>query len=101
MAETFEAYRIRILSYLGDEEPIDVQQATPSQLDRRPRPSLLCSPFVLPLPSFLTLPPNSGYFTVCLTTLRIRRLHVHGLEKGWAADCLWLRNIIFDAPSLW
>ncbi len=30
MAETFEAYRTRILSYLGDEEPIGVQQATPS-----------------------------------------------------------------------
>src|SRR6266550_8368119 len=32
MAETFEAYRTRVLSYLGDEEPIGVQQATPSQL---------------------------------------------------------------------
>jgi len=37
MAETFEAYRTRVLSYLGDEEPISVQQATPSQLDRRLR----------------------------------------------------------------
>jgi hypothetical protein len=37
MAETFDAYRIRVLSYLGDEEPIGVQQATPSQLDRRLR----------------------------------------------------------------
>src|SRR5580704_2036755 len=31
MAETFEAYRTRVLIYLGDEEPIGVQQATPSQ----------------------------------------------------------------------
>ena len=37
MAETFEAYRTRVLSYLGDEEPIGVQQATPSQLDRHLR----------------------------------------------------------------
>ena len=37
IAETFEAYRTRVLSYLGDEEPIGVQQATPSQLDRRLR----------------------------------------------------------------
>src|SRR5258707_10740254 len=37
MAETFEAYRPRFLSNLGDEEPIGVQQATPSQLDRRLR----------------------------------------------------------------
>jgi hypothetical protein len=37
MAETFEAYRTRVLSYLGDAEPIAVQQATPSQLDRRLR----------------------------------------------------------------
>ncbi len=37
MAETFEAYRTRVLSYLGDKEPISVQQATPSQLDRRLR----------------------------------------------------------------
>src|ERR1700740_2691678 len=37
MEETFEAYRTRLLSYLGDEEPIGVQQATPSQLDRRLR----------------------------------------------------------------
>jgi hypothetical protein len=37
MAETFEAYRTRVLSYLGDEEPISVQQATPSQLDWRLR----------------------------------------------------------------
>jgi hypothetical protein len=37
MVETFEAYRTRVLSYLGDEEPIGVQQATPSQLDRRLR----------------------------------------------------------------
>jgi hypothetical protein len=37
MAETFEAYRTRALSYLGDEEPIAVQRATPSQLDRRLR----------------------------------------------------------------
>ena len=37
MAETFEAYRTRVLSYLGDEEPFGVQQATPSQLDRRLR----------------------------------------------------------------
>jgi hypothetical protein len=35
MAETFEAYRARVLSYLADEEPIGVQQATPSQLERR------------------------------------------------------------------
>jgi hypothetical protein len=37
MAETFEAYRTRVLSYLGDDEPIGVQHATPSQLDRRLR----------------------------------------------------------------
>src|SRR5580658_548798 len=37
MAETFEAYRHRVLSYLGDEEPIGVQQATPSELERRLR----------------------------------------------------------------
>jgi hypothetical protein len=37
MAETFEAYRTRVLSYLCDEELIGVQQATPSQLDRRLR----------------------------------------------------------------
>ena len=37
MVETFEAYRTRVLSYLGDEDPIGVQQATPSQLDRRLR----------------------------------------------------------------
>jgi len=37
MAETFEAYRNRILNYLGDQEPIGVQQATPSELDRRLR----------------------------------------------------------------
>src|SRR4029453_4700872 len=37
MAETFEAYRNRVLSYLGDEEPIAVQQASPSQVDRRLR----------------------------------------------------------------
>jgi hypothetical protein len=37
MAETFEAYRNRVLSYLGDEDPIAVQQATPSQLERRLR----------------------------------------------------------------
>jgi hypothetical protein len=37
MAETFEAYRTRVLSYLGDEEPIGVQRATPSELDRRLR----------------------------------------------------------------
>src|ERR1700740_765956 len=37
MAETFEEYRNRVLSYLGDEEPIGVQQATPSQLERRLR----------------------------------------------------------------
>jgi hypothetical protein len=34
MAETFAAYRNRILSYLGDQEPIGVQQATPSRLER-------------------------------------------------------------------
>ena len=37
MAETFEAYRNRILSYLGDEEPIAVQRATPAQLEQRLR----------------------------------------------------------------
>ena len=37
MAETFEAYRNRVLSYLGDEDPIGVQQATPSQLELRLR----------------------------------------------------------------
>ena len=37
MAETFEAYRTRVLSYLGDEDPINVQRATPSQLERRLR----------------------------------------------------------------
>ena len=37
MAETFEAYRTRVLSYLGDEEPIGVQQATSFQLERRLR----------------------------------------------------------------
>jgi hypothetical protein len=51
MAETFEAYRTRILSYLGDEEPIGVQQATPSQLDRRLRDvapeELIAFPFLV------------------------------------------------------
>jgi hypothetical protein len=37
MAETFEAYRDRILGYLGDQDPFSVQQATPSQIDRRLR----------------------------------------------------------------
>ncbi len=37
MAETFEAYRNRVLSYLGSEDPVGVQQATPSQLERRLR----------------------------------------------------------------
>src|ERR1700686_2886642 len=37
MAETFEAYRTRVLGYLGDEEPIGIQQATPSRLERRLR----------------------------------------------------------------
>jgi len=37
MAETFAEYRNRILSYLGDEDPIDVQHATPSQLEHRLR----------------------------------------------------------------
>jgi hypothetical protein len=37
MGETFEAYRTRVLSYLGDEEPIGVQQTTPFQLERRLR----------------------------------------------------------------
>jgi hypothetical protein len=37
MAETFEAYRNRILSYLGDEDPIRVQKATPTQLEGRLR----------------------------------------------------------------
>ena len=43
----------------------------------------------------LSILPSSGYFTVCLTPLRIRRLQVHGLEKGWAAECPLLRNITF------
>jgi len=37
MKETFEAYRTRVLSYLGDQEPVGDQQATPSELDRRLR----------------------------------------------------------------
>ena len=37
MVETFEAYRTRVQRYLGDEEPIGVQQATPAQLERRLR----------------------------------------------------------------
>ena len=36
-AETFEAYRSRVLSYLGDQEPIAVQRTTPSQLEERLR----------------------------------------------------------------
>ena len=37
MAETFEAYRTRVLSYLGDQDPIGVQQATAFQLESRLR----------------------------------------------------------------
>ena len=37
MGETFEAYRNRVLSYLGDADPIAVQRATPSEIDRRLR----------------------------------------------------------------
>ena len=37
MAETFEEYRDRVLSCLGDADPIAVQQTTPSQLERRLR----------------------------------------------------------------
>ena len=51
MAETFEAYRTRVLSYLGDEEPIGVQQATPSQLDRRLRDVALEELIRRPAPS--------------------------------------------------
>ena len=34
MAETFEAYRTRVLGYLGDKDPIGIQQATASRLER-------------------------------------------------------------------
>jgi hypothetical protein len=37
MAETFEAYRNQVLSYLGEEDPIVVQRATSAQLERRLR----------------------------------------------------------------
>ena len=37
MAETFEAYRNRVLSYLGDQEPIRCSTGHPSQLERRLR----------------------------------------------------------------
>ena len=37
MTETFEAYRHRVLSYLGDKEPIGVLQATAAQIDSRVR----------------------------------------------------------------
>jgi hypothetical protein len=36
-AETFDEYRKRILGYLGDADPIAVQQATPSQIEQRLR----------------------------------------------------------------
>ena len=35
MAETFQEYRRRVLSYLGDQDPLEVQRATPSELARR------------------------------------------------------------------
>jgi hypothetical protein len=34
MAETFEEYRSRILGYLGDRDPLRVQAATPTRLER-------------------------------------------------------------------
>ena len=34
MTESFEAYRTRVLGYLGSRDPIRVQQATPSRLER-------------------------------------------------------------------
>ncbi len=37
MTETFEQYRKRVLSYLGDADPIAVQQATPGRLEQRLR----------------------------------------------------------------
>lgn len=33
MGETFEEYRARVLGYLGDRDPIRVQQATPARLE--------------------------------------------------------------------
>jgi len=35
--ETFAEYRTRVLGYLGDRDPIRVQRATPSAIERRPR----------------------------------------------------------------
>lgn len=37
MAESFAEYRSRVLGYLGDRDPVRVQRATPSALDRRLR----------------------------------------------------------------
>jgi len=35
MPETFDEYRTRVLSYLGDQDPLEVQRATPGQLAQR------------------------------------------------------------------
>src|SRR5258706_16316409 len=78
MAETFEAYRTRVLSYLGDEEPIGVQQATPSQLDHLPEASagflrvagsVLCIDST-PLPSKAS---NGGHATICDPRAQVSR----------------------------
>jgi hypothetical protein len=37
MGESFEAYRRRVLGYLGDRDPIRVQRTTPAALERRIR----------------------------------------------------------------
>ena len=35
MTETFDEYRGRVLSYLGDRDPVRVQRGTPKQLEHR------------------------------------------------------------------
>jgi hypothetical protein len=78
MAETFEAYRPRVLSSLGDEEPIGVQQATPSQLGHLPETfagflrvagGVLCIDST-PLPSKAS---NGGHATICDPRAQVSR----------------------------
>jgi hypothetical protein len=71
MAETFEAYRDRLLGYLGAEDPVAVQQATPGQLERR---------LAAAAPAELTRCPAPGKWSVAEVVAHLADAE---LAMGW------------------
>ena len=103
MAESFQAYRDRILGYLGTRDPIRVQQSTPSKLERLlrgvRRPQLTRRPSSAKW-SILEIVSHMADAELAMGWRLRNMLAQPGVRLSWFDQDLWVRRLDYNAQDL-